>query len=377
MKVPFADLGLQHEEIKKEMNLAMAGVIKRGDFILGRDVEVFENDFAEFCGVKYAVGVSSGTAALFLSVLSLGIGLGDEVIIPDFTYIATALAVSYTGAKPVFVDIEEDTYNIDVTKIRQAITKHTRAIMPVHLYGQSANMPEIIKIAKEYNLKIIEDAAQAHGAAYISPQSTVRSPQKAGAMGDIGCFSFYPTKNLGALGDGGMIVTNKENIYKKLLMLRDYGRVSKYEHAMIGYNSRLDTLQAAILRIKLKKLNVWNKMRKTAAGFYNECFSDERAVITPYVSAFAEHIYHVYSIRVKKRDALFQELKKKGVGVLIHYPIPVHLQEAYKGLGYKKGDFPVSERIALEIMSLPMYPHIKESQIRYVANTIKIFLSKS
>lgn len=377
MKVPFADLGLQHEEIKKEMNLAMARVIKRGDFILGREVEEFEKEFAKFCGVQYAVGVSSGTAALFLSVLSLDIGPGDEVIIPDFTYIATALAVSYTGAKPVFVDIEEDTYNIDVTKIRKAVTKYTKAIMPVHLYGQAANMAEIIKIAKEYNLKIIEDAAQAHGAAYISRQSTVDSPQnikKAGAMGDIGCFSFYPTKNLGALGDGGMIVTNKEDIYKKLLMLRDYGRVSKYEHAIIGYNSRLDTLQAAILRIKLKKLNRWNQMRKVAASFYTECFRAEEAVITPHESSFAQHIYHVYSIRVKNRDALFQELKKKNIGVLIHYPIPVHLQEAYKGLGYKKGDFPVSEKIASEIMSLPMFPHIKEAQIRYITNTIKKFL---
>lgn len=377
MKVPFADLGLQHEEIKREMNLAIAGVIKSGDFILGTEVEAFEKDFAGFCGVKYAVGVSSGTAALFLSVLCLGIGPQDEVIIPDFTYIATALAVSYTGAKPVFVDIEEDTYNIDVTKIRKAITKHTKAIIPVHLYGQCANMPEIIKIAKEYNLKIIEDAAQAHGAVYYGGRRTKdegRLGVKTGAMGDIGCFSFYPTKNLGALGDGGMIVTHKEDIYKKLLMLRDYGRVSKYEHAIIGYNSRLDTLQAAILRVKLRRLNHWNKMRKIAAGFYNECFCGAKTVITPYESAFAEHIYHVYSIRVKKRDALFLELKNKGIGVLIHYPIPVHLQEAYKGLGYKKGDFPLSERIAGEIMSLPIYPHIKETQIKYIANTIIKFL---
>ncbi len=381
MKVPFADLGLQHEEIKKEMNLEMSRVIKRGDFILGEEVSAFEKEFAKFCGVKYAVGVSSGTAALFLSVLCLDIGPQDEVLVPDFTYIATALAVSYTGAKPVFVDIEEDTYNIDVTKIRKAVTKHTKAIIPVHLYGQAANMREILKIAKDYNLKIIEDAAQAHGAVYISPQSlpcrqagTAHSPQKAGAIGDIGCFSFYPTKNLGALGDGGMIVTNNEGLYKKLLMLRDYGRASKYEHAIIGYNSRLDTLQAAILRIKLRKLNLWNKMRQKAAVFYNECFRDEQAVITPYTAAFARHMYHVYSIRVKNRDALFQELKKKDIGVLIHYPIPVHLQQAYKNLGYQKGDFPVSEKIAGEIMSLPMYPHIKEAQMKYIANTIKGFL---
>ncbi len=380
MKVPFADLGLQHEEIKKEMNLAMSRVIKRGDFILGEEVSAFEKEFAKFCGVKYAVGVSSGTAALFLSVLCLDIGPQDEVIVPDFTYIATALAVSYTGAKPVFVDIEEDTYNIDVTKIRKAVTKHTKAIIAVHLYGQAANMREILKIAKDYNLKIIEDAAQAHGAVYYEGRKKKdegRFGMKAGSMGDIGCFSFYPTKNLGALGDGGMIVTNNEGLYKKLLMLRDYGRASKYEHAIIGYNSRLDTLQAAILLIKLRKLNLWNKMRQKAAVFYNECFRDEQAVITPYTAAFARHMYHVYSIRVKNRGALFQELKKKGIGVLIHYPIPVHLQQAYKNLGYQKGDFPVSEKIAGEIMSLPMYPHIKEAQIRYVSNTVKNFLRKS
>lgn len=376
MKVPFADLRLQHEEIKKEMNLAIAKVVRRGDFILGEEVGLFEKEFAQFCAVKYAVGVSSGTAALFLAVLSLDIGPSDEVIVPDFTYIATALAVSYTGAKPVFVDIEEDSYNIDVVKIKKAITKHTKAIIPVHLYGQAANMAEILKLAKEYNLKVIEDAAQAHGAAYYDGRTTKdegRLGIRAGAMGDIGCFSFYPTKNLGGLGDGGMIVTNSQKIYEKLLMLRDYGRVSKYAHAIIGYNSRLDTLQAAILRIKLKKLPLWNKLRKEAAYLYNQCFKDTPEVVIPYESAFAKHIYHVYSIRVKNRDELLQLLKNKGIGALIHYPIPLHLQEAYKNLGYKKGDFPVSEKIAGEIMSLPIYPFIKETQVRYVADVIKRF----
>ncbi len=389
MKVPFADLRLQHKELKKEMNFAIAKVVKRGDFILGAEVGIFEKKFAEFCGVNYAVGVSSGTAALFLAVLSLDIGPSDEVIVPDFTYIATALAVSYTGAKPVFVDIEEDSYNIDVTKIKNAITKHTKAIIPVHLYGQVANMAEILKVAKEYNLKVIEDAAQAHGAVYREGRGErlvdgekrkkmggPRSGIKAGAIGDIGCFSFYPTKNLGGLGDGGMIVTNKQEVYKKLLMLRDYGRVSKYEHAIIGYNSRLDTLQAAILRIKLKKLPLWNQLRKEAAYLYNECFKDTPEVVIPYQSSFAEHIYHVYSIRVKNRDELFEVLKSKGIGVLIHYPVPLHLQAAYKNLGYKKGDFPVSEKIAGEIMSLPIYPYIKETQVRFVARVIKSFLRK-
>ncbi|MBI4982946.1 MAG: DegT/DnrJ/EryC1/StrS family aminotransferase [Candidatus Omnitrophica bacterium] len=372
MKIQFSDLGLQHKEIKKDIMQSVNKVLKKGDFILGDDVRLFEEEFAKFCNTKYAVGVSSGTAALFLACLSIGVGPQDEVIVPSFTYIATALGVSYTGAKPVFVDIEEDTYNIDINKIKSAITKNTKAIMPVHLYGHPANMPAIMKIAKEYNLKVIEDAAQAHGASIKMEDG---SWKVTGGIGDIGCFSFYPSKNLGALGDGGMVVTNDKEIYKKLLMFRDYGRISKYEHAIIGYNSRLDTLQAGILRAKLKKLNSWNNMRIKAASIYNKLLGEIEGVVVPMVLSTVKHVYHVYAIRSKKRDELFNGLKDSGVSAIIHYPIPLHLQKAYEDLGHKTGDFPVSEKIAQEIMSIPMYPHIKEKEIKYVVNVIKKVLS--
>lgn len=368
MRIQLADLGAQHKEIKQQINRALDRVILRGDFILGEDVRLFEKEFAQFCNTQYAIGVSSGTAALFLSILSLGIGPQDEVIVPVFTYIATSLAVSYTGAMPVFIDIEEDTYNLDINKVRKAITKNTKAIIPVHLFGQPANMPEILKIAKEYNLKVIEDAAQAHGASIKMPGNKWRV---VGGIGDIGCFSFYPSKNLGALGDGGMITTNNEEIYKKLLMLRNYGRLSKYEHAIIGYNSRLDTLQAAILRVKLKRLNAWNKMRRKAAGIYDKFLKGIYGIVTPYVCPSVWHAYHAYAIKTNKRDILFNQLKNKGIDVIIYYPIPLHLQKAYEGLGYKRGDFPIAERVAQEIISLPMYPHLKETQIKFIVKTIK------
>lgn len=368
MNIPFTDLGAQHREIQKEVHQAIRRVIKHNDFILGQDVRLFEKEFARFNNSRFAVGVSSGTAALFLSLLSLDIGRGDEAIVPAFTFIATALAVSYTGARPVFVDIEEDTYNIDPDKIRQAITKKTKAIIPVHLFGQPANMPEILKIAKEYNLKVIEDAAQAQGAGIKVPAGRWR---KTGSIADTGCFSFYPSKNLGAMGDAGMIITNSQEIYQKLLILRDCGRVSKYEHTIIGYNSRLDTLQAAILRIKLKKLTTWNNLRIKNAQIYNKYLKGIKNIITPYESRDVKHVYHVYAIRAKKREQLLARLKNKGIGAIIHYPIPLHLQKAYKNLGYKRGDFPVAEKLAQEIISLPMYPHLKETQIKFVADTIK------
>jgi dTDP-4-amino-4,6-dideoxygalactose transaminase len=366
--IHFSDLSLQHKNIKRQMNLAMGKVIQRNDYILGEDVGEFEKEFAQFCHVKYAVGLSSGTAALFLACESLGIGPGDEVIVPAFTYIATALAVSYTKAKPVFVDIEEDTYNIDVKKIESAITKNTKAIIPVHLYGQPANMPEISRIAKKHGLKVIEDCAQAHGATIKMFDG---SWHVTGSMGDVGCFSFYPSKNLGALGDGGMITTDDEAIYKRFLMLRDYGRVSKYEHAMIGYNSRLDTLQAAILRIKLKKLDSWNESRRRSAAIYNKLLKGVEGVITPFAKDSLTHVYHVYAIRSTMREKVFNHLKANAVGVIIHYPIPLHLQKAYAGLNYKMGDFPVSEKVAQEIISLPMYPYMKEKDIKSVVRLIK------
>jgi len=368
LKVPFIDIGLQHKKIEKELVNAIKKVIKRGDFILGEDVSFFENEFARFCGSKYALGVGSGTEALFLALKSLEIGPCDEVIVPAFTYIATAFAVTYTGAKPVFVDIDEGTYNIDVKKIEQAITKKTRAILPVHLYGQPANMPEILKIAKKYNLKVIEDAAQAHGAEIKFNDGIWK---KTGCLGDIGCFSFYPTKNMGGFGDGGLITTNNESIYKKLYLLRDFGQVKKYHHSIVGYNSRLDTIQAACLRIKLKKLQTWNRMRVNAAKIYDKLLNSIPDIRLPVTALGSRHIYHVYAVRVKNRDEVCRQMKNKGIGSIIYYPIALHLQEAYKDLGYKSGDFPVAEKISLEIMSLPIYPYITEKQIEYTVNTLK------
>jgi len=367
-KIPFSDLAPLYKETKSDIDQALKKIFNKGDFILGEEVSNFEKDFAQFCGTKFAVGVSSGTDALFLALESLGIGEGDEVIVPAFTYIATAFTVSYTGARPVFVDIDEATYNIDVNKIASAITKNTKAIIPVHLYGQLFDMEEISKIAKKYNLKIIEDAAQAHGAKYLGDSAF--KGKRSGSVGDLGCFSFYPSKNLGAFGDGGMVTTSNEDLYKKLIFLRDYGRISKYEHTLVGYNARLDTVQAAILRIKLAKLDKWNNMRQKNAAYYNKLFKGSD-VITPFVAPFAEHIYHVYAVRSKNRDVLIEKLKENGISALVHYPIPLHLQGAYKELGYKRNDFPVSEKVSSEIISLPMYQHMKKEQIERVVKTIK------
>lgn len=378
MKVPFLDLSQQTKEIKKDFNVAFNKTLKRYDFILGEEVALFEKEFAQYCSRKFAVGVNSGTDALFLSLLSLGIGPGDEVIVPAFTYIATALAASYTGAKPVFVDVDESTYNIDVNKIKAAITDKTKAIIPVHLYGHPANMQPILEIAQNHKLKIIEDTAQAHGAVYkvASYKSQVKNV-KAGSLGDIGAFSFYPTKNLGGFGDGGMCLTDDEGIYKKLLMLRDYGRRSRYEHITLGYNSRLDTIQAAVLRAKLKHLDKWNTLRRKNAAVYLKELRGIKGIICPTEASYAYHVYHVFAVRLKNRDKVIEELGKRNIRALIHYPIPLHLQEVYKGLGHRRGDFPISEKIADEVMSLPMYPHLKENQIKFIAKNLKEITRKT
>lgn len=365
--IPFSDINAQHKQLKLKINKAIKAVIERGDFILGKDLKYFEEEFASFCGTKYALGVSSGTSALFLALASLDLNSSDEVIVPNFTFIATALAVSYTKAKPVFVDIDEKTYNIDPGLIEKTITKNTKAIIPVHLYGQPALMEKINAIAKKHNLIVIEDAAQAHGAEVNFSDKVL----KAGNLSDIGCFSFYPTKNLGCMGDGGMITTNSDSIYQKLLKLRDYGRVSKYEHALIGYNSRLDTIQAAILREKLKMLDKWNEMRKLAAINYDNELSKIKGIITPFIAKGRKSVYHVYAIRCKERDRVFNGLIEKGISAIIHYPIPISLQKAYVDLGYKKGDFPVSEKVASEIISLPMYPHLDKNKIKFIASVLK------
>jgi len=363
MKVDVFSLKRQYEDIKGEIAKQVEDVMFSGAFIMGKDVGLFEKEFAGYCRVKYGIGVNSGTDALFLACLACGIGKGDEVIVMSYTYIATVLAISMTGAKPVFVDIEEKTYNIDISKIEKAITKKTKAILPVHLYGHPADMDPIMEIAKKHKLKVIEDCAQAHGALYKN--------KKVGSMGDAGCFSFYPTKNLGAFGDGGAVVTDSEEIKERVLLLRDYGRKDRYEHILKGYNSRLDTLQAAILRVKLKHLDRWDERRRENAALYTRLFKEKKIdIILPYEADYAKHVYHLYAVRVKGRKKVMEGLAAKGVRTLIHYPIPIHLQEAYKDLEYKKGDFPVSERCCEGILSLPMYPELKEDEIKYVVESL-------
>ncbi|MFA5363265.1 MAG: DegT/DnrJ/EryC1/StrS family aminotransferase [Candidatus Omnitrophota bacterium] len=373
MKVPFLDLREQYKEAKKDIDSSLNRIFRRSDFILGEEERLFEEEFAQYCGRKFGIGVNSGTDALILSLISLGIGSGDEVIVPVFTFIATASSVSLAGATPVFVDIDDRTLNIDVDRVEQAITKKTRAIIPVHLFGQPVDMAPLLKIARKHNLKVIEDAAQAHGALYYEGGAgkAGSSGKKAGSMGDAGCFSFYPTKNLGGAGDGGMIVLDDERLYQRLLMLRDNGRKSKYEHSIIGYNSRLDTLQAAVLGSKLKRLDAWNDRRRTCARMYTDSLQDIAGVSVFGEADYARHVYHIYCLRAVNRDGLVDYLKKEGVGVMVHYPIPLHLQEAYKSLGYKQGDFPAAEKAAKEIVSLPMYPFLRPVQIRFVVSSIK------
>jgi dTDP-4-amino-4,6-dideoxygalactose transaminase len=364
MSIPFIDFTEQYKLIKDEVHTGMEKIFQKGDYILGDAAKKFENEFASYCGAKYGVGVNSGTDALYLAVAALGIEDGDEVILPTFTFIATALCVSYAGATPVFVDIENDTYNIDPKAFEKAITKKTKAIIPVHIYGQSANMEEINKIAKKHNIKVIEDAAQAHGSSYKG--------QRIGSLGDVSCFSFYPTKSLGAFGDAGMIVTSDPAINEKALMLRDYGRQGRYEHKIKGYNSRLDTIQAVVLSAKLKHLDQWNKMRAEAAAHYNQLLKGVAGVTTPVLKDDRTHVYQTYAVRIKNnRDKVLEALKAKGVSSLIHYPIPLHMQEAYRELNYKKGDFPVAEKLADEVLSLPMFPHISKQQIESVCASLK------
>jgi len=365
MNVPYLDFSEQYKIIKKQVFEGINQVCEKGNFILGAEEKKFETDFAQFCDVQYGVGVNSGTDALYLAVGSLGIGPGDEVILPTFTFIATSLCISSMGATPVFVDIEADTYNLDPQKIRDAITDKTKCIIPVHLYGQPANMEEIVQIAREKNIAVVEDAAQAHGAKYKG--------KRVGSLGDIGCFSFYPTKGLGAFGDGGCMVTDNKEIYDTACMLRDYGRVGRYEHKVKGFNSRLDTIQAIVLAAKLPLLDEWNNMRKENAAYYFELLKGREGMGVSKISDDRDHVFQTFAVRIKKnrRDEVLAGMQEKGVGVLIHYPIPLHLQEAYKDLGYKKGDFPEAELLADEIMSIPMFPHMKKEQIEYVCESLK------
>lgn len=363
MKVNFIDFSQQYQTIKDEIDTGLKSVFEKGNFILGEEEQVFEESFAKYCDVRYGVGVNSGTDALYLALSAIDLKPGDEVILPSFTFIATALCISYTGAKPVFIDVEEETYNIDPNQLKSLITDKTRVILPVHLYGQPSNMDEINAIAQKHNIVVIEDACQSHGAKYKN--------RKVGSLGNIGCFSFYPTKSLGAFGDGGMIVTNDKNIYERVQMLRDYGRTGRYEHKIKGYNSRLDTVQAVVLNAKLKYLDQWNQMRADNAAIYGELLKGVDGVVTPKVKSDRTHVYQTFAVRLKERDRILEGMKAKGIGVLIHYPIPVHLQEAYKDAGYGVGDFPVSERMSKEVLSLPMYPHMTRKEVEYVCSSLK------
>lgn len=363
MSVQFIDFSEQYQTIKDEIDVGLRRVFEAGNFILGQEEKDFETQFAKYCEAQYAIGVNSGTDALYLSLAAFDIGVGDEVILPTFTFIATALCISYTGAKPVFVDIEEGTNNMNPAAFEAAITDKTKAVIPVHIYGQAANMDEISSIARARGLKVIEDAAQAHGATYKG--------KKVGALGDIACFSFYPTKSLGAFGDGGMIVTNDKAVYEKTLMLRDYGRKGRYEHKIKGYNSRLDTVQAVILAAKLKHLDEWNQMRNKQASYYCDLLKNVDSIKTPIIKDDRTHVFQTFAVRLKNRDEICKELQDRGIGVLIHYPIPLHLQEAYKDLGHKKGDFPVAELLADEVLSLPMFPHISKEQVEFVCKNLQ------
>ncbi|MBV8841234.1 MAG: DegT/DnrJ/EryC1/StrS family aminotransferase [Bryobacterales bacterium] len=360
--VPYVDLKAQYRSIKPEIDAAIATVFESGEFVLGSEVARFEEEFAAYCGVPYAVGVNSGTSALHLALLAAGIGPGDEVITVPFTFVATAAAIRYTGAKPVFVDIDPGTYNIDANQVERHITPRTKAILPVHLYGQPADMDAISAIARKHNLLVIEDAAQAHGAEYKG--------RRAGSLGDLGVFSFYPVKNLGAYGEGGMVVTANPEYTHKLRMLRDWGAERKYHHVMQGYNYRMEGLQGAVLRVKLRYLNQWTEARRARAALYTQLLADT-GVITPRVLPEARHVYHVYSILLAERQSVMEHLRARGIQFAIHYPIPIHLMTAHADLGYHPGDFPVAEDIASRVLALPIYPEITEAQIENVSSAVR------
>jgi len=367
MKVDFANLSRQYASIKEEVDSAIKEVLQKSSFVLGPEVENFEKEFAAFCGTRFSFGVASGTDALALSLRALDIGDGDEVILPANTFIATAFAVSYCGAKPVFVDVDAKSFNIDPQKIKEKITTKTKAIIVVHLFGQLAEMEKIMQIARENNLKVIEDACQAHGAIF--------NGKKAGSFGDFGCFSFYPTKNLGCYGDGGAIVTNDKDLAEKIKSLRNYGQSEKYVHEIIGYNSRLDEIQAAVLRQKLKYLHNWNERRRILAKKYLIGLSGIEGIILPEIKNLESHVFHLFVAKTKKRAELMTFLKSLEIGCLIHYPRPIHLQKAYEKLGYHPGDFPVTENLCEEIVSLPMFPEIKDEEIDFVIEKVKEFFN--
>ncbi len=363
MPIPMVDLKVQYEAIKGEINNAVLGVIGSTHFILGPHGKALEEAVAAYHGVKYAVAVASGTDALHLALLAAGIGPGDEVITTPFTFIASAEAISYVGATPVFVDIDGDTFNMDITKVEAAITKKTRGIIPVHLYGQPVDMEPLVQIAKKHGLKIIEDCAQSFGAEYKG--------KKTGSFGDVGCFSFFPSKNLGCYGDGGMVIMSDPKLAEHVLSLRNHGSRVRYYHDEIGFNSRLDEVQAAILNIKFKHVDEYNAKRRNNAMLYNKYLAVP-GIRTPSAQKDTKHVFHQYTIRVKNRDAVKQKLDAGNVtSSMIYYPVPLHLQKAYSDVRMKSGSLPAAEQAALEVLSLPMYPELTEPQIQQVAEAVK------
>ena len=368
MNIPLVDLRVQYKFLHKEINEKLNEMFKSATFIKGPILEAFENEFANFSGAKYCVAVASGTDALYLSLLSLGIKKGDEVILPVNTFVATAYAILYVGAKPIFIDVDPKTLNIDSGLIERKVTKKTKAIIPVHLYGQPADMDKIMILSKKYKLFVIEDACQAHGAVYRG--------KKIGSLGNLAAYSFYPSKNLGAYGDGGAITTNSSRLIKLIKSLREYGSTSKYTYNRVGINSRLDTIQAAILSIKLKYIERWNKRKLNLAAYYNKKLKELPFITTPFIDKDSIPAYHLYVIRTTRRTALIEYLKSCGIQTGVHYPIPLHLQKSLLSLGYKKGDFPIAETISNKILSLPIYPELTNKQQDYIVESIKTFLKK-
>ena len=365
MKIPFLDLKATSAQVADEVSNRWKTILEQSDFVLGREVDHFEREFAEYCGCDHAIGVASGLDALKLILRAMDIGAGDEVITAANSFIATALAISSVGAVPVLVDIADKDFLIDVQAFEKAITPKTKAIIPVHLYGQAADMDPIVEIAHKHGLKVIEDACQAHGALYKGC--------RCGSLGDAAAFSFYPGKNLGAFGDGGAATTSDDTLADRIRMLRNYGSLRRYRHDELGENSRLDTVQAAVLSVKLQYLEGWNAARRRIAARYAEGLKDVAEVRLPFTNGYAEHVHHLYVIRSARRDDLMKYLQERGIGCIIHYPIPIHLQKAYASIGWKLGDFPVTERAAPEILSLPLFPTMSDEQVDYVVESVADF----
>ena len=360
--IPFVDLHAQYRSIKPEIDAAIAHVLETGQFVLGDEVAAFEREFAAYCGVAHGIALNSGTSALHLAFLAAGVGAGDEVITVPFTFVATVAAIEYAGARPVFVDVTDDALTMDPARLEAAITSRTKAIVPVHIYGQPSDMDPIRAIAARHGLCVIEDAAQAHGAQYRG--------RPAGSLGDLACFSFYPSKNLGAYGEGGLVATDNAEHAARIRTLRDWGQQTKYVHALRGFNARMEGIQGAILRVKLRHLPRWTDARRHVAHRYDQLLAGSGLAL-PREMPYARHVYHLYTVRVKERSALQSALRSEGIATGLHYPIPVHLQPAYADLGYRAGAFPIAERAAGDVLSLPVFPEMTDEQIETVAAAVR------